>query len=103
MGVDSSFHSLLDVLVVVGRAVHFPLMITAFILGASFRYLIYHTVKRHEWFGREFERRTSRFLTDEMDHKHHDASFYVISVFSSALSTRFSRTASAPAAPSRTS
>lgn len=78
MGVDSSVHSILDVLVVIGRAIHFPLMITAFVLGATFRYLIYHTVKRHEWFGREFERRTSQFLTEEMDHKHHDASFYVI-------------------------
>ncbi len=78
MGPDSTFASMLDHLVMIGRAVHFPLMAGAFVLGATFRYLIYHTVKRHEWFGREFERRTSQFLTEEMDHKSDNASFYVI-------------------------
>jgi hypothetical protein len=75
---ESTFASMLDHLVMVGRAIHFPLMAAAFVLGATFRYLIYHTVKRHEWFGREFERRTSQFLTEEMDHKTNNASFYVI-------------------------
>jgi hypothetical protein len=70
--------TILDQLVTVGRAVHMPFMLTVFVLGATFRYLIYFTVRRHEWFGREFERRTSEFLAGEMDHKNHDASFYVI-------------------------
>lgn len=78
MGFETSPQSALDVLVVVGRAVHFPLMISVFVLGVIFRYLIYHTVKRHEWFGREFENRTSQFLGSEMDHKNHEVSFYVI-------------------------
>lgn len=78
MGIETGMHSTLEALVVVGRAVHFPLMVTVFVLGAAFRVLIYHTVKRHEWFGREFENRVSAFLTDEMDRKSDNASFFVV-------------------------
>jgi hypothetical protein len=78
MGFDSWIHDALMTMVVVGKAIHFPLMISIFIFGATFRYLIYHSVKRHEWFGREFENRVSRFLAGEMNHKSHDASFYVV-------------------------
>lgn len=78
MAIDTWVHQSLDVLVVVGKTVHFPLMIGVFILGAAFRVLIYHTVKRHEWFAREFENRVSGFLTKEMNRKTDNASFYVV-------------------------
>lgn len=78
MAMDGSVQAAMEVVVVVGRAVHFPLMISAFVFGATFRYLIYHTVKRHEWFGREFENRTTVFMNEEMDHKRENVSFYVV-------------------------
>jgi hypothetical protein len=53
-------------------------MIGAFVFAAAFRFLIYHTVKRHEWFGREFENRTTAFLNAEADHKREEVSFFVI-------------------------
>lgn len=78
MGFENLVHSALEELVVVGKALHFPVMLSAFVLGVTLRILIYHTVKRHEWFGREFEKRVSRFLTQEMDHKSENVSFYVV-------------------------
>lgn len=78
MGIENYVQSALEVMVVVGKTVHFPVMFVAFALGAIFRLLIYYTVKRHEWFGREFETRVNQFLTQEMDHKRENVSFYVI-------------------------
>jgi len=51
-------------------------MIAAFVLAISFRMLVYYTVKRHEWFSWEFEKRTGRFLKKEDAHKSTNASFY---------------------------
>jgi hypothetical protein len=78
MGIETGVHHILDTMVVVGKTLHFPFMVGAFILGATFRVLIYFTVRRHEWFGREFENRVSQFLASEMDHKHENVSFYVV-------------------------
>lgn len=78
MAIENSVQSIMEVIVVVGKAAHFPLMVSAFVVGAAFRYLIYHTVRRHEWFGREFEMRTTDFLYSEMDQKREDVSFYVV-------------------------
>jgi hypothetical protein len=75
---ESMVHSALDVLVEVGKAVHFPLMFGAFVVGVVLRVLIHHTVKRHAWFGREFEQRVSQFLSREMDHQTQNVSFYVV-------------------------
>lgn len=79
MAVESLVHSALDAIVVVGRSVHMPFMLGTFALGATMRVLVYHTVKRHEWFGREFEDRVTDFMADEMDHKREKVSFYVVS------------------------
>jgi hypothetical protein len=49
-----------------------------FILGCFFRYMIYHTVKRHDWFAREFEKRVNRFMDAEVPGKVKDVSFYVL-------------------------
>lgn len=75
---DSMIHLFLEVLVNVGRALQFPLLFLAFVLGAGCRTVIYYTVKRHEWFAREFEIRVTKFLQGEMDRKTHDASFFVV-------------------------
>lgn len=57
-----------------------------FLLGAGFRLAIYYTVKRHDWFAREFEKRVHRFLDKEAMKapgespvvKMSDGSFYVL-------------------------
>lgn len=72
------FHHVLDAIVVVGRAVHMPVMLGTFAVGATMRMLVYHTVKRHEWFSNEFEDRVTDFMADEQDHKREQTSFYVV-------------------------
>jgi len=72
------FHHVLDAVVVVGRAVHMPFMLGTFAVGATMRMLVYHTVKRHEWFSREFEDRVTDFMAEEMDHKRESTSFFVV-------------------------
>lgn len=49
-----------------------------FVFGAMTRYLIYFTVKRHEWFAIEFEKRVNRFIESEVPGKVKDVSFYSI-------------------------
>ena len=78
MGLESVVQSILHFIVVFGKALHMPFMVSTFVIGVTLRYLVYHTVKRHEWFGREFEKRVSAFLTAEMDHKRENVSFYVV-------------------------
>lgn len=79
MAVESMVHHVLDSVVVVGRAVHMPVMLGTFVVGATMRVLVHHTVKRHEWFAREFEERVTDFIHGEMDHKRESTSFYVVS------------------------
>jgi hypothetical protein len=47
--------------------------------GLFFRAVIYYTVRRHEWFAREFEKRVNRFMETEVPGKAHGVSFYVLS------------------------
>lgn len=49
-----------------------------FVFGAIARYLIHFTVKRHEWFAKEFEKRVNRFVESEVPGKSKNVSFYVI-------------------------
>ncbi len=53
-------------------------MATVFVLGAVFRALIYFTVRRHEWFAREFETRVNRYVDAEVPTKVSNVSFYVL-------------------------
>ncbi len=53
-------------------------MATAFIFGIFFRAMIWYTVKRHEWFSREFEKRVSRYVEDETPGEVQNVSFYVL-------------------------
>jgi len=75
----SMFLSFVSNLVLVARFVHFPVMITAFAAALGLRSLVYYTVKRHEWFAFEFEKRVGRFLKREDARKTQDVSFYVVS------------------------
>lgn len=55
-----------------------PTMITAFVLGSFFRILIFYTVKRHDWFAKEFEKRVQNFIEAEDPTKPGSHSFFVI-------------------------
>lgn len=50
-----------------------------FILAAYFRWTIYYTVKRHEWFAREFEKRVHKFIDSDEAASTNGVSFYVLS------------------------
>ena len=49
-----------------------------FLVSAGLRGVIYYTVRRHEWFAREFEKKVHRFLDSEENKNLQDASFYVL-------------------------
>ncbi len=53
-------------------------MALVFLVGIATRYLINYTVKRHEWFAREFEKRVHYFMDSEVPGKVHNVSFYVL-------------------------
>lgn len=55
------------------------LMGLLFAVGCFFRYFINYTVKRHEWFAREFEKRVHLFMDTQVPGKVKDVSFYVLS------------------------
>ncbi|MGE5085655.1 MAG: hypothetical protein ACM3MG_05095 [Bacillota bacterium] len=54
-------------------------MAGAFAAGLFFRAVIYFTVRRHEWFAKEFEKRVNRYMEAEVPGKVKDVSFYVLS------------------------
>lgn len=47
-----------------------------FVVGFFFRSIIYFTVRRHEWFAMEFEKRVNRFMEHEVPGKSQNVSFY---------------------------
>jgi hypothetical protein len=51
-------------------------MATIFAIGAFFRVMVYFTVKRHEWFSREFERRVNKYVEGEVPGQTHGVSFF---------------------------
>ncbi|HEY8272640.1 MAG TPA: hypothetical protein VIG33_17230, partial [Pseudobdellovibrionaceae bacterium] len=54
-------------------------MAGVFVMGVFLRAIIYYTVRRHEWFAREFEKRVNRFMETEVPGKVEKVSFYVLS------------------------
>lgn len=50
-----------------------------FIAGAFFRWMIWYTVKRHEWFAREFEKRVNQYMEAEIPGQVKNVSFYALS------------------------
>lgn len=55
-----------------------PFMVLVFIIGLVTRALIYFTVRRHEWFSKEFEKRVNKFIETEVPGASKDVSFYVL-------------------------
>ncbi len=56
-----------------------PWMMGAFFfVGCFFRYFINYTVKRHEWFAREFEKRVHHFMETQTPGEVKDVSFFVL-------------------------
>lgn len=55
------------------------LMLAVFGMGIFLRAMIWYTVKRHEWFARQFELRVSRFIEHEKPGQTAGVSFYVLS------------------------
>lgn len=55
------------------------LMGMTFVVGVIFRGLIWYTVRRHEWFAKEFEMRVARFIENERPGEVPNVSFYVLS------------------------
>ncbi|MGE4130655.1 MAG: hypothetical protein AB7F86_03410 [Bdellovibrionales bacterium] len=49
-----------------------------FLIGSFLRAMIYYTIKRHEWFATEFEKRVSRYLEGENPGHRTGVSFYVL-------------------------
>lgn len=78
MDFNSLVHGLIEGIVQVSKAWHFPVMIGAFVFGVALRFLVHYTVKRHEWFAREFEKRVGRFLEKEHKGVTESYSFYVL-------------------------
>ncbi|MGZ3742373.1 MAG: hypothetical protein ACXWRE_06920 [Pseudobdellovibrionaceae bacterium] len=54
-------------------------MAVVFITSVFLRSIIYYTVRRHEWFAREFEKRVNRFMETEVPGKVEQVSFYALS------------------------
>lgn len=55
-----------------------PFMILVFIVGLLTRGLIYFTVRRHEWFAKEFEKRVNKFIESEVPGAVQGVSFYTL-------------------------
>lgn len=55
------------------------IMAAVFVAGVFFRFFIWYTVKRHEWFAKQFELRVSRYIEHEKPGKTENVSFYVVS------------------------
>ncbi len=68
---------IVDGVVVFATDLLMPAMALFFIASISLRVLIYYTVKREDWFAREFSKRVKKFM-DARDDKA-EQSFYVIS------------------------
>lgn len=52
------------------------IMAAVFVAGALLRALIWYTVKRHDWFARQFELRVAKFIESERPGQVPSASFY---------------------------
>ena len=54
------------------------MMATVFFVAVYLRYTIYYTVRRHEWFAKEFESRVHKFIDSEAAEQMSNVSFYVL-------------------------
>ena len=65
-----------EVLIVFGAKMLLPLMAAMWVGSMALRGLVYYTVKREDWFAREFEKRVIGFL--EEDHRKENFSFFLM-------------------------
>lgn len=54
------------------------IMAAIFFVGIFFRFFMWYTTKRHEWFAKQFELRVSRYIENEKPGKTEGVSFYVV-------------------------
>ncbi len=54
------------------------MMAGVFVVAAFFRWTIYYTVRRHEWFAKEFEHRVHKFIESEACEQMTNVSFYAL-------------------------
>ncbi len=66
-----------DALVVFATEILLPLMAFGFVVAVITRILIFHTIKRQEWFSKEFEKRVNRTLETHSS-LHGPISFYIL-------------------------
>lgn len=76
MEIQGGVNTLIDALVVFASHWLIPTMVTMFFVAVALRALIYYTVKREEWIGKEFEKRIDNFLAE--NELPEDVSFYVV-------------------------
>lgn len=50
-----------------------------FLVAAATRWMVYYTVRRHEWFAREFEKRVYKYLDSDENKNAQNTSFYALS------------------------
>jgi hypothetical protein len=73
---QSVVQSLVDGVVVFATDLLMPAMAIFFILAISLRFLMYYTVKREDWFSKEFSKRVRKFQDARAENA--EQSFYVI-------------------------
>ncbi len=69
--------AIVDGVVVFATDLLMPMMAIFFVLAAGLRFLIYYTVKREDWFSKEFSKRVKKFMSVREEKA--EQSFYVIS------------------------
>ncbi len=74
---QSFVQSIVDGVVVFATDLLMPAMAIFFVLAISLRFLIFYTVKREDWFSKEFSKRVKKFMNAREEKA--DQSFYVIS------------------------
>ncbi len=58
---------------------YLPYVMGAVFIGAAFlRWVIYYTVRRHEWFARQFEMRVLKFMDSEASKNMKNVSFFLL-------------------------
>jgi hypothetical protein len=68
--------SFVDGVVVFATDLLMPFMAVFFVIAVILRILVYYTIKREDWFAKEFSKRVRKFIEARDDKK--DQSFYVI-------------------------
>jgi hypothetical protein len=71
-------YSALESIIAVSKTLHLPVMLGIFVVAVFLRVTIYYTVRRHEWFSRQFELRVNLFLKKELPQKSETISFFMI-------------------------